>query len=80
LDWNYYKERLGSVIQKIITIPAFMQQITNPVPRVAHPTWLVNKHSNVKISDVFQRIPKQQAIDDMESIFKVEIEIWLDIV
>ena len=33
LDWGYYKERLGSVIQKIITIPAFMQQIPNPVPR-----------------------------------------------
>lgn len=25
LDWDYYIERLGSAIQKIITIPAAMQ-------------------------------------------------------
>ncbi len=68
LDWNYYRERLGSVIQKIITIPAFMQQIQNPVPRVLHPTWLVNKHSNTKISEHFQKVSKQQALDDMENI------------
>ena len=27
LDWNYYIERLGSAIQKIITIPAALQQV-----------------------------------------------------
>lgn len=27
LDWSYYIERLGSAIQKIITIPAAMQQV-----------------------------------------------------
>lgn len=25
LDWDYYRERLGNTIQKIITIPAAMQ-------------------------------------------------------
>ena len=40
LDWDYYKERLGKAIQKIITIPAAMQKVTNPVPRVKHPDWL----------------------------------------
>jgi len=25
LDWDYYKERLGGAIQKIITIPAALQ-------------------------------------------------------
>lgn len=25
VDWDYYRERLGSAIQKIITIPAAMQ-------------------------------------------------------
>lgn len=29
LDWSYYIERLGSAIQKIITIPAALQQV-NP--------------------------------------------------
>ncbi|KAH9829905.1 uncharacterized protein C8Q71DRAFT_394203 [Rhodofomes roseus] len=40
LDWNYYIERLGSVIQKLITIPAAMQKVVNPVPRIKHPDWL----------------------------------------
>lgn len=43
LDWNYYLERLGKTIQKIITIPAALQKVDNPVPRVPHPDWLYNK-------------------------------------
>ncbi|AAS54029.2 AFR657Cp [Eremothecium gossypii ATCC 10895] len=43
LDWNYYRERLASVIQKIITIPAALQNVNNPVPRVDHPEWLRKK-------------------------------------
>ena len=51
LDWAYYKERLGSAIQKIITIPAAMQQVANPVPRIKHPEWLykrVAEHNDTK--------------------------------
>lgn len=40
LDWDYYIERLGSVIQKLITISAAMQKVSNPVPRIRHPDWL----------------------------------------
>lgn len=40
LDWNYYLERFGSVIQKLITIPAAWQKVKNPIPRVEHPEWL----------------------------------------
>lgn len=40
LDWDYYKGRLASVVQKIITIPAALQNVPNPVPRVLHPDWL----------------------------------------
>ncbi|KAG2382234.1 hypothetical protein C9374_005436 [Naegleria lovaniensis] len=43
VDWDYYIERLGSAIQKIITIPAALQAIENPVPRVKHPDWLLKK-------------------------------------
>ncbi len=32
LDWNYYIERLGSSIQKIITIPAALQQVNKHAP------------------------------------------------
>ena len=45
VDWDYYRERLGSAIQKIITIPAAMQRVPNPVPRVKHPDWLYKKVS-----------------------------------
>lgn len=40
LDWGYYHERLASVVQKIISIPAALQGVPNPVPRIAHPDWL----------------------------------------
>lgn len=40
VDWEYYRGRLGSAIMKIITIPAAMQAIPNPVPRIKHPDWL----------------------------------------
>ncbi|XP_075749504.1 DNA polymerase epsilon catalytic subunit 1 [Rhipicephalus microplus] len=67
LDWGYYIERLGSAIQKIITIPAALQQVPNPVPRVAHPPWLhkrlLEKNDVLKqkrISELFTAAPKQQ--------------------
>jgi len=60
IDWEYYKERLGKSIQKIITIPAAMQKVPNPVPRVLHPDWLEKKireltdgYRQLKISNLF---------------------------
>ncbi|XP_015190647.1 PREDICTED: DNA polymerase epsilon catalytic subunit A isoform X2 [Polistes dominula] len=62
LDWGYYIERLGSTIQKIITIPAAMQGLPNPVPRVQHPDWLYKKvmeknatHKQKQITDFFNQ-------------------------
>lgn len=64
LDWDYYIERLGSVIQKLITIPAALQKIRNPVPRVPHPDWLQrrinikdDKMKQKKLTDLFSREP-----------------------
>ncbi|CAJ0596065.1 unnamed protein product [Cylicocyclus nassatus] len=64
LDWDYYIERLGSCIQKIITIPAALQGLPNPVPRVPNPDWLDNKIKNrfdairqPRITDLFQKRP-----------------------
>ena len=64
LDWEYYLERLGSVVQKLITIPAALQKVRNPVPRVAHPDWL-QRRINVKddklkqkrMTDLFSKAP-----------------------
>ncbi|PRD31688.1 UNVERIFIED_CONTAM: Pole [Trichonephila clavipes] len=60
LDWEYYIERFSSTVQKIITIPAALQQVPNPVPRVAHPDWLhkrlLEKNDSLKqkkITEIF---------------------------
>ncbi|KAH8103388.1 hypothetical protein BXZ70DRAFT_925423 [Cristinia sonorae] len=70
LDWEYYIERLGSVIQKLITIPAAMQKVSNPVPRIRHPDWLHrrvvaldDKFQQHKVTDFF----KIRSKDDDES-------------
>merc|ERR550532_2600206 len=66
LDWDYYIERLGGTIQKIITIPAALQGISNPVPRVQHPDWLHKKimeKTDVvkqrKMTEMFTKGPKK---------------------
>ncbi|EED20302.1 DNA polymerase epsilon, catalytic subunit A/POL2, putative [Talaromyces stipitatus ATCC 10500] len=64
IDWDYYLERLGSVIQKLITIPAALQKLGNPVPRVQHPDWLQrrintrdDKFKQKKMTDMFEKNP-----------------------
>jgi DNA polymerase epsilon subunit 1 len=61
IDWSYYRSRLDAAIQKIITVPAALQQVPNPVPRVKHPDWLhamVRKqndtHQQASVKDMFQ--------------------------
>ncbi|XP_053510024.1 DNA polymerase epsilon catalytic subunit A [Ictalurus furcatus] len=73
LDWGYYIERLGSAIQKIITIPAALQQVKNPVPRVRHPDWLHKKllekndiYKQKKISEMFTSEGKRQVANQTE--------------
>ena len=66
IDWGYYRDRLGSVIQKLITIPAALQKVDggNPVPRIAHPDWLLkriaikeDKLKQKKMTDLFEKRP-----------------------
>ncbi|KAG9236052.1 hypothetical protein BJ875DRAFT_527302 [Amylocarpus encephaloides] len=70
LDWDYYLERLGSVIQKLITIPAALQKVRNPVPRVAHPEWLQrrinikdDKMKQKKMTDLFKTAPLEELVN-----------------
>ncbi|KAI8587396.1 hypothetical protein BDZ88DRAFT_240684 [Geranomyces variabilis] len=70
LDWQYYLERFGSVIQKLITIPAAMQGVSNPVVRVRHPDWLFkrvaakdDKTKQYRITEMFQKA----VVNDSES-------------
>ncbi|KAJ3375373.1 DNA polymerase epsilon catalytic subunit [Allomyces arbusculus] len=57
IDWDYYKERFGFVLQKLITIPAAMQKVPNPIPRVKHPDWLRQRVNNerhqTKLTELF---------------------------
>ncbi|KAI6112282.1 hypothetical protein EDD16DRAFT_1176350 [Pisolithus croceorrhizus] len=71
LDWEYYIERLGSVIQKLITIPAAMQGVPNPVPRIRHPDWLhrrvagaVDKFKQNKVTDFFSKAALKSSTDE----------------
>lgn len=73
LDWQYYIERLNSAIQKIITIPAALQGVSNPVPRCPHPDWLHKRllerndvFKQQKINAMFAPLPKKkpQECDD----------------
>ncbi|KAF9594988.1 hypothetical protein IFM89_035761 [Coptis chinensis] len=72
IDWSYYKQRLSSTIQKIITIPAAMQKVANPVPRVIHPEWLHkkvrekdDKFRQRKLVDMFSPL-KKGVVEDLE--------------
>ncbi|KAI8985142.1 hypothetical protein BDB01DRAFT_896693 [Pilobolus umbonatus] len=80
LDWNYYIDRFGSAIQKIITIPAAMQKVKNPVPRLKHPEWLSkrveamdDKLKQYLITNMFDRSDKplleeKMDLDDIEEL------------
>ncbi|KAG5492322.1 hypothetical protein GH5_01239 [Leishmania sp. Ghana 2012 LV757] len=54
LDWDYYAARFSACVQKIVSIPAALQSLPNPVPRVAHPDWLEKRirHSNSRYRQV----------------------------
>lgn len=69
IDWQYYKDRLGKSIQKIITIPAGMQKVTNPCPRIVHPMWLqrfmdesASGLKQTKIDSMFKRLTVADSI------------------
>ncbi|KAF9451608.1 DUF1744-domain-containing protein [Macrolepiota fuliginosa MF-IS2] len=79
LDWGYYIERLGSVIQKLITIPAAMQKVANPVPRIAHPDWLhrrivktTEKFKQNKMTDFFSK--KTEGAQESQNSQPTDIE------
>ena len=62
MDWNYYFERLSSTIQKMVCIPAVLQNLENPLPEVPLPDWLKKKtfdertHKQLRINS-FKLVP-----------------------
>ncbi|KAJ2994653.1 DNA polymerase epsilon catalytic subunit [Globomyces sp. JEL0801] len=88
IDWEYYLERFGAVIQKLITIPAAFQDVENPIPRIIHPDWLRkrisaknDKHKQVCITDMFAKAPIQPIMDIEslhEAVPKATVEMAID--
>ncbi|KIY72932.1 hypothetical protein CYLTODRAFT_485908 [Cylindrobasidium torrendii FP15055 ss-10] len=84
LDWDYYIDRLGSVIQKLITIPAAMQKVPNPVPRIKHPDWLhrrvagqVDKFKQNKLTDFF-RVGAYEDSQDTQTQTQSQLDLGMD--
>ena len=85
IDWNYYRERLASTIQKIITMPAALQDVSNPVPRVEHPDWLKKKIAikedklkQTSLNRFFTKTdqaPTQRKVKDIEDLFKADDDV-----
>ncbi|ELA42787.1 uncharacterized protein VICG_00102 [Vittaforma corneae ATCC 50505] len=40
LDWGYYRKRFENILQRLIVIPAYLQNIENPIPSVSLPNWM----------------------------------------
>ncbi|CAG7868312.1 unnamed protein product [Brassica rapa] len=82
IDWSYYKQRLSSAIQKVITIPAAMQKVVaNPVPRVLHPDWLHkkvrekdDKFRQRKLADMFSSANKDGVLDKNHSVAQDDMD------
>ncbi|KAL7672483.1 hypothetical protein ACOME3_007367 [Neoechinorhynchus agilis] len=67
IDWDYYIDRFNGCLQKLITIPASFQNISNPLPRVPYPDWL-QKRLMEKFST-----SKQQRLEDFFNVEKKEV-------
>lgn len=81
IDWDYYLERLGSVVQKLVTIPAALQKIRNPVPRISHPDWLQrrinvkdDKFKQKKMTDLFGKSEKNPLSDISANILEHRVQ------
>ena len=80
LDWDYYIARFGKTLQKICTIPAAMQGVPNPIPRVPDPDWLRHRKAiefdpkkQRRIDSLFTVLPPRPkpVVHDIESLASV---------
>lgn len=85
IDWEYYLERIGSMIQKLIVIPAALQNVPNPVPRVIPPEWLKRKSAGpgaghdrreqTKLTSIFKLQSKVREASDTGGMVKTAVDI-----
>lgn len=94
LDWDYYKGRLANAILKIVSIPAALQRVDNPIPRIEYPPWLAKQVKEWKdqrkqqvLSSFFStlpngsklKVPVQSLRDNQRNTDKLSIEDIEDI-
>ena len=72
LDWEYYIARFAGCVQKIITIPAALQDIPNPVVRVKHPDWLEKRTRGSKYRQTTLSFPVGRGVKDIEDLVTAE--------
>ncbi|CAB08772.1 DNA polymerase epsilon catalytic subunit Pol2 [Schizosaccharomyces pombe] len=79
IDWDYYLKRLGSVVQKLISIPAALQRISNPVTRFPLPDWLQkrvavlnSKYQQKKIDSIFSLAPTNPSTINNTKVTDIE--------
>lgn len=61
VDWSYYRKRFECILQRLVVIPAYLQKIQNPVPRVDVPSW-AKESSKERLSfarDIEDLVPKR---------------------
>lgn len=85
IDWEYYLERIGSMIQKLIVIPAALQNVPNPVPRVIPPEWLKRKSAGpgaghdrreqTKLTSIFKLQSKVREENDAGGMVTAAVDI-----
>lgn len=75
VDWDYYIDRFSTTVRKIITIPAGIQNIDNPVTRVKEPDWLrrvmQEKRATTnqkRISDLFKHVVPAASVRELKGV------------
>lgn len=65
IDWEYYKGRYANAVLKIVSIPAALQAMDNPVPGIEYPAWLLkrcrelqDKRKQKTVTSFFSRLPQ----------------------
>ncbi|KHN69707.1 DNA polymerase epsilon [Ordospora colligata OC4] len=73
IDWGYYKQRLESVILRMVVLPAISQGIKNPLSDVNVPEWAVKKgvlfdFDFVKVRDIEDIGSKKSVVECMNDV------------
>lgn len=68
IDWGYYRKRFESILQRLVVIPAYFQDIKNPVARVEVPRWIKNVHRE-KLG--FKRVGDIEDVSAKRSLYDI---------